>query len=168
MSTAPLSGPAAAAVVATAAQIVAACGRSSRESWPAAGGAVAQADALRERAIALGEADVEAFEAASAALRDRSSSGDAALGVALERAAEVPLAIVRIGADVASLAAEVAEHGDPAARADAAAACALAAGAAQAARHLVAVNLSVTAGDPWLAEADALLRDAAAAHARLV
>ncbi|HEY7453150.1 MAG TPA: cyclodeaminase/cyclohydrolase family protein [Thermoleophilaceae bacterium] len=167
MSTAPLAGPAAAAAVATAAEIVAACGRASRASWPGGGGAVAQADTLRERATELADADVDAYRAASAALRERSGSGDAALGVALARAAEVPLAIVRTGADVAMLAAEVAERGDPGVRADAAAACALAAGAAQAAAHLVAVNLAVTPDDPWLAEADALVRDAASAHARL-
>jgi formiminotetrahydrofolate cyclodeaminase len=155
----PAAGAGSAAVVAVAAGVLAACGQASRESWLDAGGAIAQADALRERAAPLAQADVQAFEEASVALHTR-DAGDATIGAKLGRAAEVPLAIARAGADVAALAAEVAGRGDPAVRADAAAACALAAGATQAAVHLVEVNLAVTEGDPWLEEARALVREA--------
>ena len=158
----PTAGAASAAVVAIAAGVAASCGRASRQSWREAGGAIAQAEALRARAAPLAQADVQAFEEAAAALRAR-DAGDAALGAKLTRAADVPLAIARVGADVAELAREVAQRGDPAIRADAAAACALAAGATQAAAHLVGVNLAVTDADPRLAESRALARDAAEA-----
>jgi methenyltetrahydrofolate cyclohydrolase len=161
----PAAGAWSAAVVAVAAGVAAACGRSSRQCWREAGGAIAQAEALRARAAPLAQADVQAFEEASAALHSR-DVGDAAIGAKLARAAEVPLAIARAGADVAALTREIASCGDPAMRADAAAACALAAGATQAAAHLVEVNLAVTEDDPWLAEARELARDAAEACRR--
>ncbi len=68
--------------------------------------------------------------------------------------------IARTGADVAALAAEVATRGDASIRPDAVAACALAAGATEAAAHLVEVNLTVTEGDPWLDEARRLAQAA--------
>lgn len=147
----PTAGAGSDAVLAVGAGVAAACGRASRQSWRRAGGAIAQAD-------------VRAFEEASATLHS-GDAGDAAIGAKLGRAAEVPLAIARAGADVATLAREIATRGDPAMRADAAA-CALAAGATQAAAHLVEVNLAVTEGDPWLAESCALARDAAEASRR--
>jgi formiminotetrahydrofolate cyclodeaminase len=161
----PAAGAGSAAVVAVAAGVVAACGRASRQSWPEAGGAIAQAEALQARAAPLAQADVQAFEEASVALHSH-GAGDATIGVKLARAAEVPLVIARAGADVATLAADVARRGDPAVSADAAAACALAAGATQAAAHLVEVNLAVTEGDPWLAEARALADEADVARRR--
>jgi formiminotetrahydrofolate cyclodeaminase len=161
----PAAGAGSAAVVGVAAGLSAACGRASRQSWRGAGGAIAQAEALRARAAPLAQADVRAFEEASVALHS-GDAGDAAIGIKLARAAEVPLAIARLGADVAVLAHDIATCGDPAVRADAAAACALAAGATQAAAHLVEVNLAVTEGDPWLAESRALARDAAEASRR--
>jgi formiminotetrahydrofolate cyclodeaminase len=151
----PAAGAGSAAVVAVAAGVTAACGRASRESWPDAGGAIAQAEALQARAAPLAQADVMAYEEATVALHSQ-HSGDATIGVKLGRAAEVPLAIARVGADVAALAAEVGRRGDVGIRADAAAACSLAAGATQAAAHLVEVNLAVTEGDPWLEEVRAL------------
>jgi methenyltetrahydrofolate cyclohydrolase len=147
----PAAGAGSAAVVAVAAGVVAACGRASQQSWADAGGAIAQAEALQARAAPLAQADVMAYEEATVALHSQ-NAGDAGIGAKLGRAAEVPLAIARVGADVAGLAAEVGKRGDAAVRADAAAACALAAGATQAAAHLVEVNLAVTEGDPWLEE----------------
>jgi methenyltetrahydrofolate cyclohydrolase len=151
----PAAGAGSAAVVAVAAGVTAACGRASRGSWLEAGGAIAQAEALQARAAPLAEADVMAYQEATVALHSQ-RAGDATIGVKLGRAAEVPLAIARVGADVAALAAEVGRRGDVGIRADAAAACSLAAGATQAAAHLVEVNLAVTEGDPWLEEARAL------------
>jgi len=151
----PAAGAGSAAVVAVAAAVVAACGRGSLQSWPDAGGAIAQAEALQARAAPLAQADVMAFEEATVALHSQ-QAGDATIGAKLGQAAEVPLAIARVGADVAALAAEVGTRGDAGVRADAAAACSLAAGATQAAAHLVEVNLAVTEGDPWLDEARAL------------
>ncbi len=145
--------------MAVAAGVVAACGRASRQSWLEAGGAVAQAEALRARAAPLAPADVRAFEEASLALH-LSGAGDGTISVKLGRAAAVPLAIARVGADVVALAAEVGARGDSAVRADAAAACALAGGATRAAAHLVEVNLAVTEGDPRLDEARSLAQAA--------
>jgi formiminotetrahydrofolate cyclodeaminase len=155
----PAAGAASAAVVAVAAGVVAACARASRPGWPNARGALAQAEALQDRAAPLAQADIRAFEEASTVLHMR-QAGDATIGAKLGRAAQVPLAIAGVGADVAALAAEVATRGDASFRADAMAACALAAGATQAAAHLVEVNLAVTEGDPWLDEARALARAA--------
>jgi formiminotetrahydrofolate cyclodeaminase len=155
----PAAGAGSAAVVAVAAGVLAACARASRECWLEAGGAIAQAEALRERAAPLAQADVQAFQEASLALHSR-DAGDGTIGVKLGRAAEVPLAIARVGADVAALADEIGERCDAAVRADVAAACALAGGATRAASHLVEVNLAVTEGDPWLEEARSLARAA--------
>jgi formiminotetrahydrofolate cyclodeaminase len=155
----PAAGAGSAAVVAVAAGVLAACAQASRECWLEAGGAIAQAEALRARAEPLAQADVRAFEEASLALHS-SEAGDGTIGVKLGRAAEVPLAIVRVGADVAALADEIGARCDAAVRADVAAACALAGGATRAAVHLVEVNLAVTEGDPRLEEARSLARAA--------
>jgi formiminotetrahydrofolate cyclodeaminase len=158
-------GSAAAGVVAMAAGLVAMAARASHGSWPEAGGAAAQAEALRARAVELAREDAEAFEQAALELDargDGSRDRDAALAVKLDRAADVPLEIVRTAVDATSLAADAALKGNPDHRADAVAACELAAGAARAAAHLVEVNLKVTGTDPRLAQARELVRAAAA------
>jgi formiminotetrahydrofolate cyclodeaminase len=146
------AGVGAAAVVSTAAAVVALVARASRVGWDDAGGVAAHPMALGRRARALAVADAGAFAVASAALRDRGAAsasgvGAGGLGPALWRAADVPLAIVGTAAAVAELAAVVAAHGEPDRRPDAAAAAAMAAGAARAAAVLVEINLTVTAGD---------------------
>ena len=72
---------------------------------------------------------------------------NATLGVALERAAAIPLAIAEVGADVADLAASLAEHGNPAVRGDAVAGALLAEAGTRAAAHLVRINLGATPED---------------------
>jgi formiminotetrahydrofolate cyclodeaminase len=143
---APAGGTGAAIVVALAAALAAKAARLSRPSWSEAPGAVAQAQTLLERAAFLASADAVVFEEALAVLRDvdqaEPGARDAALRDALVRAAEIPLLIAHTACDVALLAADAAEAGNPELGADAAVAALLAEAAARSARHLVAVNLA--------------------------
>jgi formiminotetrahydrofolate cyclodeaminase len=164
---APGAGSAAALTIAFAASLVAMVARSSVGSWPEAGGVSAQALAIADRSAPLAPLDADAWEAAAGALRAASSGEEQSAGgleAALDRAAAIPLELAELGADVAALATLAAEHCEPAYRADAAAAAALAAGATRAAAHLVEVNLTVHHDDQRLARALASA-DVASDHA---
>ena len=158
----PGAGPAAAFVTAFAAALSAMAARSSLESWADARAVVAQAESLRARAGRLAQEDAEALEAFLAVRHadqeHRPEARDFNLGQALDRAADVPLAIAEAACDVAQLAAHVADHCEGDVRADAASAAALAAGAARAAAHLVEVNLSMAEGDVRVLSARNLVR----------
>ncbi|MBD0329048.1 MAG: cyclodeaminase/cyclohydrolase family protein [Thermoleophilia bacterium] len=150
----PGAGSVAAVVAAMAAAVVAMAARAAAGSWSDAKGAVAQAEALRRRALPLADADAHALADALALLAlgqgddaPAAEQRDFALGKALATAAEVPLAIVQVAADVAALAADVAEHGRADLQPDAVGAAVLAAGAARAAAHLVYHNLATTDDD---------------------
>jgi methenyltetrahydrofolate cyclohydrolase len=166
----PGGGSAVAFTVAMAAAVVRMAARASKESWDAAGGVAAQADALRARAAPLAQHDADVYERAlwardsAAALRP--DKRDWEIGKAFAAAAEPPLEIARIAADVAELAAEVVRSGDQRVRADAVAAVTLAAAAARAAVTLVAVNLTTVEDDPRVAAAELLASGAEAALAR--
>ncbi len=167
---APGGGSALAFTVAMAAAVVRMAARASKDSWDAAGGVVAQAEALRARAAPLAQLDAEMFDAALA-VRDGAAAlppekRDWEIGKAFAAAAEPPLEIARAAADVAELAAEVARSGEPRVRADAVAAAMLAAAAARAAVTIVEVNLTSIEGDPRVAEAEGLARAAEDAVAR--
>jgi formiminotetrahydrofolate cyclodeaminase len=146
--------------------------RCSRDSWEDAGGVLAQAQAIRDRAVVLAQTDAKVWEDALSALRDAQGeeASDARRDFQLEQklddAAAVPLEIAELGADAAALAALAGERGDETYRGDASAAAALAAGGARAAAHLVQVNLGVRPGDARLTRARASERAAhdAAAH----
>lgn len=165
----PAGGSAAAITVALGAGLTAMCARNSREGWPEARGATAQAEALRARIEPLAQADAEAYENALAAFRLpellEAEVRDATLGVALERAAAIPLAIAEVGADVTDLAATLAEHGNPDVRGDAVAGALLAEAGTRAAAHLVRINLGATPDDVRVTRAGAIA-DAAARSAR--
>jgi formiminotetrahydrofolate cyclodeaminase len=90
---------------------------------------------------------------------------NATLGVALERAAAIPLAIAEVGADVADLAAQLAEYGNPAVRGDAVAGAVLAEAGTRAAAHLVRINLGAAPEDLRVTRASAIA-DAAARSAK--
>jgi formiminotetrahydrofolate cyclodeaminase len=163
----PGAGPAAAFVTATAAALTAMAARASFDSWADAGGAVAQAESLRARAVRLAD---EAAEALTAVLAERSGTDgqrgevrDFRLGRTLHRAAAVPLSIVEAAADVALLASHTADHCVGDVRADATAGAFLAHGAARAAAHLVEINLATVAGDERVKRAHELVRAAGAA-----
>ena len=151
----PGGGAVAALVVSMAAALVAMAARRSRDVWPGAAGAVAQADVLRRRAAPLAGAGAKAYSDAAAMLDERRRRGDD-LGRALARAAELPLLVAQVAADVAALARDVADSGDPAVRGDAVAAALLAEAAARAAAHLVEINLATMPGDLRVLSAQSL------------
>jgi formiminotetrahydrofolate cyclodeaminase len=169
---APAGGSALAYATACAAAVLVLAARVSEGSWEGAAGAAAQAELLRDRATPLAQRDAEAYAAALDARRSARAlppdRRDHALGQAFAGAAEPPLEIARIAADVAELAAQVAALGSQAVRADAVAAAALAAGAARGAVAMVEVNLTASTDDPRVAEAQRLADAAASALASIV
>jgi len=168
----PASGSAAAVVAALAAALVAMSGRFARRQWQDAAGVVAQAEALRRRAAPLAQLDAEAYEAVLTVRRAITTLAgierDAAMGKALSHAADVPLAIAEVAADVAELAALVAEKGNPNVSGDAAVGAVLAEAAARAAATLVTVNLGTTEEDERVTRARRLIRAAEEAARRAV
>ena len=161
----PGGGSAAALVTALAAALLAKIARTST-AWPDSRGVAAQAESLRDRAAPLAQATAEEYEAALQAREDEGEAGerrDLALGRAYARAAEPPLQIARAAADVAELAVVVARNGDPAFHADAVIAALLAAAAASSAAELVGVNLTASARDERVREAERLAESAARA-----
>jgi formiminotetrahydrofolate cyclodeaminase len=142
---APGGGSVAAVAVAMAAGLVTMAARLSREQWREAAGAAAQAETLRQRVTPLVDRNVEAYVEAVSTLR--ASGDDHEIGLALDRAAEIPLEIGRAAADVGALAALVAEQGEPSLRPDVATAALLSRAAARTAATLVEVNLGTTEGD---------------------
>lgn len=181
---APGAGYVAAVAVAMAAGLVAMTARRSRGQWPEAAGAAAQAEALRLRVAPLAEMNAEAYAAAVAALRpeegasaeegasvegpsaEASARRDDALARALARSARIPMQIGEAACDVAALAAEVAEHGEPGVRPDTAAAASLAEAGARAAATLVEANLATTPADERVTRVRELVSDASAARER--
>ena len=165
--TMPGAGYCAAVSLSMAAGLVAMAAGASREEWPEAKGAAAQANMLRERVAPLAQRNVKAYADAVARLRGGEDGGDGTdLGTLLERAAQIPLDIAEAAVDVAALAAVVAERGNQALRADAVAAALLAQGAARAAATLVEVNLGTTASDERVTQVRDLVGTAAAAAER--
>lgn len=169
---APGGGSALAAALAAAAAVVQMAARLSAP-WPESGGAAAQAQALRERAAELVQVDADLYARALAAAGTVAGlpeeRRDRQLGRIIAEAAEPPLALCRLAADVAELARTVAEYGAPQHRPDAVAAAALAAAVADGARGLVAANLTALPGDGRIAEAGrhaAAAAEAAAAATR--
>jgi len=164
----PGAGYCAAISLAMAAGLVAMAAGASRGEWGEAKGAAAQANTLRERVAPLAQRNLEAYVKATTRLRAPDEEGNGAddLGLLLERAAQIPLDIAEAAVDVASLAAVVAERGEPALRADAVAAAVLAHGAARAAAALVEVNLGTTSSDARMTRVQDLAGAAAAAADR--
>ncbi len=166
----PGAGFSSAVTVAMAAGLVTMTARRSLEVWPEGAGAAAQAERLRKRVIPLAEENVVAYRKAVGLLRGDDLADvqhrDFELSRSLEEAARIPLAIGEAAADVAALAADVAEYGEPSVRADAATAGALALAGARGAAILVEVNLTTTSGDERLARARELVVDAEAAVER--
>jgi formiminotetrahydrofolate cyclodeaminase len=120
-------------------------------------GLAAQAEALRARTAPLAQLDADTYDAALRAREELAALGtdqrDFQLGRAFARAAEPPLEIASAAEDVAALAAELADSGDPSVRPDAQAALALALGIARGAVALVEANLTALPDDPRVATA---------------
>jgi len=166
----PGAGSALAVALATAAAVVQMAARLAPDSWTDAAGVAAQADSLRERAARLVDEDAEAYRRAlelRAAADDtaRPEQRDWSLGQVTAAAAEPPLALARLAADLAELCAAAGDRVELRVRADVVAAAALAAAVARGARELVAVNLTALPDDPRVEEATRLA-DAAEAAAR--
>lgn len=166
----PLGATALAAGATAAAHALADVARASDRAAMAA-----QAEVLRLRVA--GTARINALrypralsaQEASAALPD--DKRDWEIGQAYARAAEPPLELAHIAADIAELGAEVTVEALAGLRADAAAATVLAAGVARGAVPLVAINLTAVSNDDRVAEArvcaEAAERAAARAEAAL-
>jgi methenyltetrahydrofolate cyclohydrolase len=164
----PGAGSALAVALATAAAVVQMAARLSPDSWPDAAGAAAQAESLRERAARLVDDDAEAYRRAleARAAADESAKPeqrDWSLGQVTAAAAEPPLALARLAADLAELCAAAGDRVEVRVQADVVAAAALAAAVARGARELVAVNLTALTNDPRVEEATKLAAAAEAA-----
>jgi methenyltetrahydrofolate cyclohydrolase len=160
-TSAPGGGSVAAIVTAFGASLTAMAARFATEQWEDAPGAVAQAEALRARVLPLAEEDARAYESFLLARRMSEDFDpqvrDAAIGEALSRAADVPLAIAEAALDVASLAAELVERGNPNIRGDAATAVLRSEAAVRATANLVEVNLATREGDARVERARGLV-----------
>ncbi len=121
---------------------------------------IERAEALRERAASLAQADAAAYGRVIEAQRE---GGD--MQVALSMAADVPLEVAEVGAEIASVAARLAGYGNPNLRGDALTAILLAEAGTQAAASLVEINLSTArAKDGRLDHARQLARSATMAR----
>ena len=168
-SPAPGAGAVSGVVVAMAAGLIASAARRSVD-WEEARGVSAQAQALRSRVERLAEANEDAYLEALALIEGAADDGgrDAAIGKALDTAAELPLAIAECAYDVALLGAEAAQHAVPGGAEDAAAAAVLAEAAARAVAGLVAANLVSMPGDERVVHAQELADAATNAAKRAV
>jgi methenyltetrahydrofolate cyclohydrolase len=139
----PAGGSVIAVAVAMAAGLVAMAARLAHE-WPQASEVVERAEALRSSMATLALADADAYAKVVEALRLPSDSPSRAgeLEAALSGAADVPLAVAEAAAEVAVLAALVAQEGNERLRGDALVAAELAEAGARGAAELVAINLA--------------------------
>jgi methenyltetrahydrofolate cyclohydrolase len=125
---------------------------------------------LRASATQLAERELHAYDPVLAALRLPQGDPDRAaqLDATLSEAAETPLALARLAAEVAALALEASRTGTRHLHGDALTGLLLAEGACQAAARLVAVNLAGRPHDERLSELAELTREAAAARAEVL
>jgi len=160
-TSAPGGGSVAAVVGAMAASLTAMVARFSKEQWEDAAGAVAQAESLKARLLPLADEDAHAYENVLLALRMPEDVDeelrDAAIGDALSRATDVPLAIAAAAVDVATLGCELAHRGNQNLHGDAAAAVFLAEAVVRTCANLVEVNLATREGDERLERARELV-----------
>jgi formiminotetrahydrofolate cyclodeaminase len=129
-------------------------------------GAAARAGELRERALELERRERRAYQPvleASRALRE-DPERTARLRAALSGAAEPPLELARVAAEVAELAGQVCRAGNPNLRGDAITAVLLAEAVCGAAGTLVRINLGHEPEDPRRYEAYELGRRALSAR----
>lgn len=163
---APGGGASAAVAVALAAALTAMAARFSTEHLADADGIAARADGLRDEAILLARADAAAYGRvldAQQTPRDDEEARRRKIREALTGAADVPLSIAGIGAEVAGDAARLAEEGNPNLRGDAVTAVFLAGAGVRAAAALVEINISAGGADDGRLSRAAELRVTAAA-----
>jgi formiminotetrahydrofolate cyclodeaminase len=172
----PAGGAAAALGVALAASLCAMAARLSGRQLPEAADLAAEAGRLAETVAPLAQADAEAYRAVIAARRRPAGPGTPAppaepgapaasdddqqrqpVAAALSDAADVPMRVAEIGAQVAVLAVRLAAQGNPNLHGDAVTAALLAEAGARSACALVRINLSAAPSDERLARVARLL-----------
>jgi methenyltetrahydrofolate cyclohydrolase len=159
---APGGGAAAAVAVALAASLSSMSVILSGDHRPNAAWLISRTDRLRQDVARLAQADAEAYRRVIAARHAQ----DQNVQVSLSEAADVPLAVAEVGAEIADVAARlVTEDGNPNLKGDAIAAVLLAEAGVRATIALVKINL-LAAGleDKRLNRADELADTAAAAR----
>jgi len=149
---APGAGPSAAWTCALAAALVEMVSAVAlRKDGGDAGGAADRRDraaALRTRALELADEDVAAYTAVLAVLRRREERGHGArLKVALSDAADPPVALVEVAAELARLAADAAAEARGGVRGEAMTAAILAEAVVRAGKPLVDLNLASAPDD---------------------
>ena len=159
---APGGGAAAAVAVALSAGLSSMSAILSSDYLPDAAWLISRTERLRQEVARLAQADAEAYRRVIAARHAQDQSVQAALS----GAADVPMAIVEVGAETADIAARlVTEDGNPNLKGDAMAAVLLAEAGVRAATALVKINLSAAGiKDGRLNRADELADTAAAAR----
>ena len=160
---APGAGSSLALTCALAAALAEMAARFDRSDGAAA--RIDRAQALRTWALQLVEIERHAYEPVLEALRIERSDPERATRIARARATASgsPLNIARAGSELATLAAECAEHTSPHLLGEAFAAARLAAGASRAAAEIVQINLRGQSGDRRLSNAAAFVEVAEAA-----
>ncbi|MGB3683272.1 MAG: cyclodeaminase/cyclohydrolase family protein, partial [Rubrobacteraceae bacterium] len=157
---APGGGAAAAVAVSLAAALSGMAARLSTGQLPEAEEMLERAEALKERAAPLAQADAAAYGRVIEAQRE---GGD--VKATLSAAADVPLEIAEIGAEVAEIAVRLVEHGNPNLRGDAITAVLLDEAGTRAAVALVEINLSAAGvGDDRLDRARKLAQSSTVAR----
>jgi formiminotetrahydrofolate cyclodeaminase len=112
---------------------------------------------IRPHALALADRDGAVYAAViEARARPAGAAREQGLAAALSAAADVPLEIAELGAELTALAGELQRDGNPNLSGDAAVASQLGAAATAGAARLVAINLHDRPDDPRLARARAL------------
>lgn len=142
----PGGGAVCAVAVALSAGLAGMAARFSEKHLDGSAELAAKAERLRERALPLARADAEAYGRVILAYRLPREKNPAyrkrEIEEALSGAADVPLEVAEIGADVADLAAYLARSGNPNLKGDAVSAVLLAEAAVRAAANLAEINLS--------------------------
>jgi methenyltetrahydrofolate cyclohydrolase len=164
---APGGGASAAVAVALAAALTAMAARFSTEHLDDAGTVADRAEELRSRVMPLAQADAAAYGRVLDAYRIPRGDEEGRrrrIREALSEAADVPLSIAEVGAEVAGNAAQLVEEGNPNLRGDAVTATVLAVAGVRAAATLVEINVSAGGADDRLSRLDQLLAATAAAQ----
>lgn len=163
---APGGGASAAVAVALAAALTAMAARFSTEHLDYAGTVADRAEELRSRVMPLAQADAAAYGRVLDAYRIPRDDEERRRKIreALSDAADVPLSVAEIGAEVAGNAGQLAEAGNPNLRGDAVTATILARAAVHAAATLVEINVSAGGADDRLTRVNQLLAAMAAAQ----
>jgi formiminotetrahydrofolate cyclodeaminase len=169
---APGAGPSAAWTCALAAALVEMVSAVALRKEPHAGGAIAarreRAAELRVVALALAERDIAAYRDVLAVGRRRGEAGHAQrLRDALGAAADPPIAIVEVAAELTRLAADAAGEARGGIRGEAVTAAVLAEAVARAGASIAELNLAGAPDDPRLARVRALAQAARADRERV-